>query len=61
MGIASVVNISNGDKVAHVTAHDGTLSKILLNHVPNTNRAHDVTPVFINGGDNNGSYESHMQ
>ncbi len=62
MGIASMVNISNGDEVAPVMAHDGTSSEILVNHVPNTNRVHDVTAVSINGGNSyNGSNEDHMQ
>lgn len=62
MGIASMVNVSNGNKVAPVTAHDGTPSEILVNHFPNTNKAHDTTTVFINGGDSyDGSYEEHMQ
>ncbi len=62
MGIALMVNISNGDKVTPMTAHDGMLSEILVNHVPNRNRAHDVTTVFINGGNSyDGSYEDHMQ
>jgi hypothetical protein len=47
MGIASMVNISNGDKVAPVMAHHGTPSDILVNHVPNTNGAHDETTVFM--------------
>ena len=62
MGIASMVNISNGNKVAPVTAHDGTSSEILGNHVLNTNIAHDVTTVFINGADSlDGSCEDNMQ
>jgi hypothetical protein len=62
MGITSMVNISNGDKVTPVMAHDGTLSKIFINHVPNTNRGHDKTIMFVNGGNSyNGSNEDYMQ
>jgi predicted dehydrogenase len=62
MGIASMVNISNGINVAPATAGDGTISQIVVNRVPTTSKAHDVTTVFINEVDSYaGSCEESMQ
>jgi myo-inositol 2-dehydrogenase/D-chiro-inositol 1-dehydrogenase len=61
MGIASMVNISNGIKVAPATAGDGAMSEIVVNRVPATSKAHDVTTVFINEVDScAGSCEENM-
>jgi len=61
MGIASMVNISNGNTVASVTAYDGKVSEIVVNHVL-TSKAHDLTTAFINEADScDGSCEENMQ
>jgi len=61
MGIASMVNISNGIKVAPATAGDGAMPEIVVNRVPATSKSHDVTTVFINEVDScAGSCEENM-
>jgi myo-inositol 2-dehydrogenase/D-chiro-inositol 1-dehydrogenase len=51
MGIASMVNISNGNKAASALAGDGKISEIVVNRVPTSSKAHEVMTVFISEAD----------